>query len=400
MPYSPEEDAVLKKYKILMPDGTPRLTRTAEGELPLMREATIAALLAADTTPDRRWLDWIFFQAGGGEKAKANTSAKLGEVRDRFLRQRINGYTEGDRDPNPGQHHPGIPEANARALWQRNEQRFRDFLAVSDQDMVEALKTFGYYRDWDKRYAQVVGAISKYLKVYKKLIALKKNSVEILPTTPEEIPDIETMERAGTRVEQHYAAQAAPTDLRIANDKPIYSDDNIVVLAPLTYAAAVRYGYQAWPWANEREFKQTLAGREAWRGDDPWKGATRNGFMMVYMKFKSPVPGWMTRGEHRDLTDLAMIMDKKALNENPDDWTVYDQENRNTLTVSGIKQMILNEPARVDAEETFPPRGANAYSTQEEAQAVVNSFDNAIKAVYAWLRKFDPKKVKSDVLTL
>jgi hypothetical protein len=104
------------------------------------------------------------------------------------------------------------------------------------------------------------------------------------------------------------------------------------------------------------------------------------------------------------LTDLALELTKQNVRSNPDAWTVFDQENRNTLTIGQIKQMILDEPTRhVEApeeQETPIGRGPNVYATKEEADRVVNSLNHALEAVQRWLAKFDTKEIKSDVFHL
>ena len=73
MNYSEPEIAVLKKYRILDRNGAPTMVNLIRpltaggpppGHGPMVAPDVIKKLLAADTTPDKRWLDWIFFQAG------------------------------------------------------------------------------------------------------------------------------------------------------------------------------------------------------------------------------------------------------------------------------------------------------------------------------------------------
>ena len=94
MPYSDKEKAVLQKYRILNADGSPRTCNITEplhaggkpeGPGPIMAQNVINRLLKADTTKDRRWLDWIFYQAGGGDLAKEASEEALQRLKDMFL---------------------------------------------------------------------------------------------------------------------------------------------------------------------------------------------------------------------------------------------------------------------------------------------------------------------------
>jgi hypothetical protein len=227
---------------------------------------------------------------------------------------------------------------------------------------------------------------------------------EALPESPDLIPTWERMNEVAKKVERYFASKKARTDIRA---ETIYDDDTITAVAPLTYAAAVKYGFDIWPWASRKGFEAVLSGETSdWRFKDEWKGRTGKGNVIVYLTFKVPVPAWVARREGnwelKDLTDLALELDKNTAGQPVNDWTVYDQENRNSLNVEQVKQMILAEPTRVDPTDEESPikRGANVYKDEAEAQQVVASLDHALRAVKKWVGKFDTKKVKSDVLTL
>lgn len=418
MPLSEPEIAILKKYRILKPDGSINnvpLTQplTAGGPPPglgpLMAPDAYNRLLRADTTEDKRWLDWIFFQAGGGEKAKTATSDNLKQIRERFIDERANGWTR----PDTGEHVPPVPRPQAEARWAAAEPQFRAVLAVCDQDAVRKLHSFGYFREWPGNaniYQNVVEAVNKYLGLYQKLQEMNKEVArdggEPLPESPEAIPTWERMKEVAAKVERYLASKKARTDVRIADNKPIYDDDIVTAVAPLTYAAAVRYGYDQWPWASRSGFDTTLDGTApSFRSRDPWKEVVGDGKVMVYLTFKAPTPAWVARRdgnwEVKDLRDLALQL-SDGISAHPDQWKVYDQENRNTLTIAQVKAMITAEPTRVDPQDDETPfsRGNNAYSTPEEAQAVVASLDRAVKAIQKWYKTFDATSIKADALTL
>jgi hypothetical protein len=419
MALSAPEIAILKKYRIMNADGSFKLVPLSQplqpggpppGNGPLMSADTYTRLLKADTTPDKRWLDWIFFQAGGGEAAKASTADALKQIKDRFVDERVNGWTR----PDTGKYIAPVPREEAEARWVTAEPCFRDILAVCDQDAVRKLHTFGYFRDWPgngNKYALIVEAMKKYLGLYSKLLEMNtevtREGGETLPVGPEGIPTHERMLEIAKQVDRYFASKKARTDVRIADNKPIYDDDTITALAPLTYAASVRFGFDAWPWANRAGFDTTLQGDpNNFRNRDEWKERTTKGSVFVYLTFKVPVPAWVARKngnwELKDLHDLALELGRESKKANTDEWLVHDQENRNTLTIAQVKQMILDEPTRNDPtdEENLHMRGGNVYSTPEEAAKVVASLDRAVKAVKKWFATFDPKSVKTDALTL
>jgi hypothetical protein len=413
MPYTdPNVLTVLQKYRVADEQGNLRMSpirrnRPNAQPVPVLSADVIDKLVASDPTPDKRWLDWIFYQAGGGDTAKNMAKQALDSIKQRFIDERVNGWTQ----PVTGQYQNPVPRAEAVARWERAEPKFRDVLLVSDEDTVKKLRTFGFYREWPGNanvYANVVDAMNAYMKVFKLLEKMNTELVreggEQLPTTPDGIPTFSRMKEIAQKVERYYASKKARSDIR---EQTIYDDDVITALAPLTYAAAVKYGYDQWPWASRKGFEAVLAGDPGnWRTRDEWKANTSRGTAIVYLTFHTPVPAWIVRRDGawdvKDLTDLALHLEPSDAKENPDTWQVYDQENQNTRTLAQIKQMILSEPTRTDAEEDEVPikRGANVYKTTEEAQHVVNSLDRAVNAVQKWLAKFDMKAVKSDVFTL
>jgi hypothetical protein len=417
MPYSEPEIAILKKYRVMNPDGTLRQADLqqplrpgdqAPGMGPIMAPDVINKLLKTDPTPDKRWLDWVFFEAGGGETAKAATVEALRQIRDRFIDERTNGWTH----PATGVYQPPVPREQAEQRWTAAEPKFREVLTVCDQDQVKRLRTFGYFRDMPgnaNRYTNVIDAMTKYMKLYTKLVQMNKEVAreggEAMADAPDSVGTWEKMADIAKKVERYFASKKARTDIRIVDNKPIYEDDIIVAVVPLTYAAAVRYGYDLWPWASRKGFEGVLSGESGdWRFRDEWKQRTQRN-IFVYLRLKGPVPAWVTRREGnwevKDLTDLALELDKDNLRTNTDDWVVYDQENRNTLTIGQVKAMILAEPTRVDPTDEESPiiRGGNAYKDQAEAQRVVDSLERAIKAVKKRLLA-GKINVKSDVFTL
>jgi hypothetical protein len=54
----------------------------------------IARLMAADKTPNKMWLDWMLFQAGGGKEGQKRSEHLIQKSQALFFEERVKGYTE------------------------------------------------------------------------------------------------------------------------------------------------------------------------------------------------------------------------------------------------------------------------------------------------------------------
>lgn len=415
---------VLKKYRILKPDGTWRTSvlqsppSSPLGPGPILAEDVIKRLVAADSTPDGKWLDWIFYQAAGGEKGEQMREGAISQIRERFIDERKYGF----QHPDTKEYVPPVSAEAATARWNAMEPKFRDIMYVCDQDSVTKLNTFGYYRNWpgsDRIYENVVSAVTNYQARFKKLLRMNKEMAKEdkppLPIDPADIKTVEEMVNITKKVERYFGSKKAREDIQLSNhgerqDGLIYADDYVEVLVPLTWAAAVYYGYDQWAWANREQFDTFISSEDAPDYKNEWKQRTTGGKVYVYITFRVPAPVWVSRKNGKfnwhELTSLALELNtaemRKLATTNPDTWKVWDEENRNTMTIRDVKQMLLDEPTRQDPQDDELPirRGANVYKTPEEAQAVVQHLDMALKAIVDWSAKFDPKTVKQDAMAL
>lgn len=415
MPYDEKTMAVLQKYRLVDEAGEPIQVRLRElGPGPKLSPAVIDRFVAADKTPNKDWLDWIFFQAGGGAKGRDHSQRALEQIKETFISERVNGY----HDTVTNETHPPVPREVAHERWVKREPRFREILASAEQDIVQKLGVFGWYRDWpgsghNRLYEKVEAAIKKYLKLYPKMLEMNQEMAlegkEPVPATPDAIATWEDMDKISEKVERYHASRKARGDIRLAQWKKedwIYSDDYVEAIAPLTYAAAVKFGWDSWPWANPERFEQALTGERF--GNDAWKSATGQGKVYVYIRFNVPVPHWVTRVGGKfsvaQLTNLALELNVNGLRQmNPDSIVVYDEEGRNTLRIADVKRQILDEPKRQPdpQDEEFPiKRGPNVYKSDEEAQEVVRHLDACMAEIINWAAHFDPKKIKQDVMKL
>lgn len=426
MPYSEPEFKVLREYGIIDDKGKLAevyLERPEEkplGKGPILEQTAINHLLAADTSKDKRWLAWIFYQAAGGEKGKEASKRALEQIKKRFIEERVNGF----QHPVSKEYYGPVPRANAEARWEEAKSKFKEIVDIADQDSVEKLGVFGFFRHWPGQsqiYAKAERAITNFLKLYPKLLQmnkeLRRKSRDEQPTEPSQIGSIEQMEQITKKVDRYFASKKAREDIRTDT---IYQDDYIDAVAPLTYAAAVRFGWQTWAWADPAKFDEVLSG-EGHSYSDQWLSNTKQGKVYVYLMFKVPVPSWVGRSKSAEfkrytLLNLALEMDREKLKRiNPDDIVVWDEENRNTLRIGDVKQMILNEPTRerdpqddeIPLKHGLQPAtpetlklGTGQYRTKEGAEQIVWHLNKAVEAVIKWARTFNPKRIKSNAMTL
>jgi len=209
-------------------------------------------------------------------------------------------------------------------------------------------------------------------------------------------------------------SERARHDIRLSGhpqrkDHLICDDDYIAVRSPLTWAAAVHHGWDQWAWANRQHFEDFLSTEDAPDYLNEWKKRMEKGKVYVYIAFNVPVPVWVLRNQngfnHYGLTNLALEFDAWSLpyleKSTPNNWLVWDEENRYTKSIDDVKQMIRSEPTRQDPpqDEEIPiTRGANVIKTLEEAENVVAHLDMAIQAITQWGKSFDPRTIEKDVI--
>lgn len=409
-PWTPEEVRVLRDCRLIDDNGLPvqvYLERPEDkplGDGPKMEIQVIQKLIAADTTPDQRWLEWIFFQAGGGQRAKDAAKRALEQTKERFIDERVNGF----ENPDTKERFKPVPKVEAEARWAAVEPRWQEILISADQDVVDHLGVFGYHRSWpgkDKVYSRVSNAVVKFLRLADKADEMNKerliSGAEPLGLTPASFHSLDDLEKTIRKIERYYASKEAREDIQVER---IFEDDMLRVIAPLTYAASVRYGYDNWPFSNRASFDEVLDTEHSFR--DAWKSTT-NRVVLVFFYWKVPMPSWISRKDnefHRhELVNLAMEIPRTAMVFDADSPSLvfHDEENAANMNLSQVQKMILDEPTRQpDAQDEEMPvkRGPNAYSTEAEAKARLKALDRAFSAVMDWAEKFDAKRIKVDAL--
>lgn len=412
--------SLLRSYRILHPKGgltqvELRRAKSSKGEPigrgPIMQEDVLQRIIDADKSTYKEWVPWMLHIAGGGDDAKRRSSEALNQIKERFIDERMRGY----RDKS-GAYHDPVGEREAKAQWDAFHARCKEILDVGDQDMVEKLSVFGWFQNWpgrDRIYERLVNAVNKFFAVRKKIAAMNNylekdgQTAKTVSLAPSGYAGVDSLESALKRVERFYASRQARRDVRADT---IYDDENVEAIVPLTYAAAVKYGSDAWAFSNREKFEKGLEGTmSSW--EDTWRGTTgREHKVFVFLRFKTPMPSWISTAEGDKtnpfkryyLTDLALELDPVQLKGfNPDTVKLYDEENKTNLTLNDIKNMVRDEAQReYDPEEEEMPimRGPRVYQTQEEAEAVVKSLERALDAVKDWARTFRIQKVVSDYM--
>jgi len=406
----------LKQFTILDENGGPTIVEyeqssDKEAPVPDVKMGLEAAqkLLSADTSLNHEWTWWILYNAGGGDAGKQKSAKALEVIKKKFLDERTRGYT----NPKTRQYAPGISHEEAVAKWERTAPRFVPIVEVGDQDSVNRLKCFGYYRDFPgylNHYSLVFDAVSKFMKQHELLLQMNEevaqegSTIQPQPTKPKQIKTVDAMVEINKLVGRYFGSKKAREDVRV---EKVYDDHTCLkMFIPLTYAAAVKFGWDEWEWANRDRFERVLT-KEGEQYDDKWKNSTARGTIYAYIEFYAPVPAWTIRrgGEfdQRSLTNLALEIDADELgNLDPENIPVYDEENRKRTNIGEVRAMILAEPERVDPEEDELPigRGANVYRTKEEAEEVVRHLDAALAALVVKARTFKRESIKSKALEL
>jgi hypothetical protein len=411
MKYTTIESKVLKDY-LLIDDNEELvqvdLERPAEHPLgigPKLELKAIQALLQADSTPEQTWLEWIFCQAGGGVRAKEATDRTMSQINSRFIDERVNGF----HNPDTKEYYPPTTREEASERWKVVEPIWNELLTAADQDAVDHLGVFGFYRAWpgkDSVYERIVKAVKQFQALAPKIAQMNAEYVgadeEPISSQPSKYETLEKLEEMNRKVERYFASKQAREDVRI---EKIYEDEYLRMLCPLTYAASVRYGFDNWPFANRDTFEEVLSSDNSFR--DAWKSTTTRS-VLVYIYWKVPMPSWVSRKnsefQRYELVNLAVELPHANMRHLESAALVFhDEENTSNMAIEQLRSMIMTEPVRVtDPQDDEMPikRGPNAYATQEEANKRNRAFESAMAALFCWGRAFSISKVHTDVYKL
>jgi hypothetical protein len=389
-----------------------RKARDAEGKLlgegPLISLDCVARFIDAcsiEGKTDCKWLNWLLTQCGGGEESKRRGNQAMEQVKERFLDERVRGYRD-----TKGVYHAPITREQAAQKWHGSDPRFQEVLQVADQDMAEKLQVFGFHRHWpgpNKVYEKATHAVKTFLNYgamvteMNEFMRRSEQKDKTVPVHCEAYTNIDSLDQAIKKIERFFNSRAAREDVRI---ETIYEDDVLRVICPVTYSAAVRYGWDAWPFADRSMFEQCLDGSQSW--NDPWRKTTgQEAKVPVYFQFRVPMPSWVGYESNKfkriALNNVCVMLPRASLTKLlPEAATVLDEECR-TVTIEAICDKIRDEVTRKDDpdEEEYPiKRGPRVFASKEQAEAIVTSFETGWEKVVAWATKFNPKQVVVDYM--
>lgn len=315
-----QRQVLLKNNIIVNESGAPGIVsrRQPDGSTVYWTRVSLEAvrrLLALDITPDHRWTDWIFQQAGGGRDALAASKAML----DKNLHERAANLKKQGRTPE-----------EIKASQAADEAIYRDYMMCADDDLLEKFKTvFGWSHDFPGykppgsskgRYEDVESVMRLFNPVLRGIKRVNRimasENQPLVSEDPASYANIAAVRETVLRVERAEASAYLRSDVRHAKwanatpDKPgfaelepwrqkntVYADDNLSLVVPLTHAAAVEYGSEMWGFSSKGAFDQRLASADPSSRSDPWSsliyapaaaGSIRN--VVGILLFKVPLP--------------------------------------------------------------------------------------------------------------
>ena len=460
---------VLQKYKLVDASGRQTFTNlkvnkngdlpakaqrdhVSIGSVPRMEADAIMHFVAADKTPNRIWLDWMLHQAAGGDEGKARTNDQFQALRGIKLRQWTTGkYTVA------GKERPPLSMNQAEEFWKQKESTYWRIFEIGDDDVIANWQDpYGFSRQWpgvfpsksrskNGSYAKIVKAVTEFQEVLPDMRSYNsQNPKRAVSTNPDDYSSVKELTEALASIKHFFASQESYDDV----DYDLIEDSDVLTaLAPLTYRAAVEYGWDDWAWANREKFEQSM--RTVGGNQNEWSEVTRQA-VPVFIVLKTPAPGWIRKrtdtqpGKFVSLVNMALHIPISSLKTfNPGQLQVWDEENQAKRNWTRVVQMVLDAtPEKIQAPAPAPAGNAPApdedeqrrhapddapefdedrpqadaevedemnfvkvgsgetpYQNAEEAEHVARSLTAVMQKIQAWAKSFDPARLHSDYLT-
>lgn len=403
---------ILQKYRILQPDGSwtevlldvkDEATAKPMGHGPLLNPAVIERFLELDTTKDKKYLDWMLFQAGGGEAAKKAAAKELDTIRDMKIEELT--QPEGWKDSN-GTFHKAISLAKAKEQWETvDKPKFEPETMVGDQDTLMRFDgdVFGYYRNWpgrDQIYQKTYTAVKAFQKnveekhgtqskislinqAREKRATATSGKYAPLKTSITDFATLDELEAWNDEFYYHFKRQEVAKDVRFVGRSPetseirtgpeekMYDDDNVLVTVPATIAAMMKVGYDNWCVANKTEFEKAFHYDKNQRSSPNWTNYTKRGPFVVFILKKAQDPyrkiAAHIQTNNCDLPSLAPPYKNVEF---------FDQTNR-PGHISSWPDLLRTISNGVDLE-------------------TANSMEKGMAEAAEWLRSFKPTDIKSN----
>lgn len=229
-----------------------------------MDEACIQKFVDGDPSGSSKYLEWMFYQAGGG-KSKLDRSMKQwneGEHGEPSLKEQLRtlfittrmGFWKDDN----GEEVKPVPKDVAEALWDQEERRMMAYNVYGDEEYVEQ-GCFGFYQHWpgaNECYELIVDAVRRFHR-HAAALRAKGHSTDLNITNYPDLADLQNVLKDVTAAELK-----ADVDYDL-----VYSDDWIQVYCPYNIGASLKLGHNKWCTANESMFLDALSGG----GKNRWK---------------------------------------------------------------------------------------------------------------------------------
>lgn len=439
-------DQVRKKYRLsetanveFEQDGKPL------GPGPVMAEETLQKFIDADPSGNNKYLEWMIFQAGGGQDAMekslalwdgegpSDKNSLCSQCREDFIDECIKGFVEEN-----GTKHPPVSRQQAEKQWEVWKERGRFEFVMGDQDVCFE-DGFGFYRAWPGKngiYQKVANAVQIWDQGIPKFRATNErmDRYETLLKKASSAWSVEEAKFVADYKENPVAARieldiykgwqpsemgqpkaayknledllAAVSDLRRAQvlrdarHEIVYEDEIVKAVAPLTIGASVKFGSVKWCTSTRTEFDRVFDPRQ--QGTNNWKNYTSKG-VLVFLNFKCPMPEWTSK--------IALYVELEKLKTLRDPWSAVnfiDVKNESGgVKLEQIYDKIRDEhQARYSHDGDTPDEsalrwnnrtpGTRAWNNREFGVNVMVSIQKALNAMAQWGRTFDHSKIAVD----
>lgn len=419
----------------------------AVGKGPLMDPATFQKFVDLDPSGNGKYLDFILYQAGGGQAvmekvltlwqgdSDSDPASLQAVAKEDYIECHVKGFTDA-----LGVVHKPVSQKEAEEAWERDRLVILHETVMGDQDCCNE-DGFGFFRHWPGRnghYEKVIAAVTMWHNSREKLKAQNEKVERYLAIkakaeadrSEEEAKFFKKMEESATPKElveldiyrgwtptlysQHNAAYKdlddvyrAIADLKRQEVKAdlrhdvVYEDDTLVAIAPLTIGASMKYGNLKWCVSNRTEFERSFEQADG-SSRSHWRQYSSQG-PLVYVRFKKPMPEY--------LSEIALhVMRgsmKKISAKSGEGIKIYDLQNDNNGAgaLKDIRERIKNEhansPDNLRADDAGNCRWGGrtpgrAWNSPSEAEERLASMDKLMKAVAKWAAEFDLKRLICD----
>jgi len=298
---NPVQLEVLNQYRVLV-NNEPSV-HVAEGKaapFAKMNQDVAERLLALDPTEDSSWTDLIFYAAGGGKVAMDQSETQFGFFKLSFF------TTDASELKIP-------PVQTREEAWEHSAKIYRQYVFIINESASLFLTCFGYYTKWPGRngvYAKVEESVQAYFaalpeiqRMNAEIAAGDADLGEPIPTDPETIKGANTATSSipdllhgyVKTVRLFFEAKKLKTEINLApwqEQKTVYDDDNVTLVIPTTYLAAVEYGFDDMEMAKRAGLETALRTKSS---SNPWNAYRRTNQVIGFVHFNAPTPSLMAQ---------------------------------------------------------------------------------------------------------